>query len=460
MADPFLLAHHVAERVFNISGKLSPVSLKDQVIRGRLFVDRAFEEGLITSAPDQGLLILGGGACGVTAAIRAAELGVPTVLLERSPRLFGLQAGCTTRWLDPAQYDWPLDHWMAATFPWAGAPMPLSWSADWAHALARWWRLGLQAAVAYFGPTMLNVEFNASISTSAPFTYPMALPVINVNYTTSGGPQTKPFGAVLVTVGFGLENTTAPSSYRGFAFWESDPFSNPNWGVPAGTAPRILISGAGDGALQDFLRIMTGQKSAQDAFQKCGIPASIAANLKDIERRAASALHWGRHAQHDHSLHMELEQEHQTQAAATLIQPGVKAKLAALLKGRPTSLKLVYKCEHLTPFYGLNRFLTLLIAEHLKQTAGVSVLEPQTSVSSVTGTTHVCAANPTLCHGETHWIVLDAWADCRATTSSGSKATERHNVLIIRHGILPSAPAFHSLTPVAQARQVLPYYLV
>src|ERR1039457_695001 len=130
MADPFLLAHHVAPRVFNISGRLTPVSLKDQMIRGRLFVDRAYENGEISSARDRGLLVIGGGACGIPAAIRAAQYKVSATVVERSPRLFDLQAGCRTRWLDPAQYDWPLDHWTAGYFPWAGGTMPLYFPAD------------------------------------------------------------------------------------------------------------------------------------------------------------------------------------------------------------------------------------------------------------------------------------------------------------------------------------------
>jgi hypothetical protein len=95
--------------------------------------------------------------------------------------------------------------------------MPLYWTADWAHALRQWWRLNLRAAVAYFGPTMLNIELGASINRSTPFTYPVGLPVVDVNYTTNGGPQTESFGAVLVTVGFRVEDAKVGSSPTAFA---------------------------------------------------------------------------------------------------------------------------------------------------------------------------------------------------------------------------------------------------
>ncbi len=110
MADPFLLAHAIRPFFFEIGGRLSPVSIRDQMIRGRMLVDRAVEAGLInqTSRP---LLVIGAGAGGATAAIRAAQLGITTTLIEIAPTPFLRQAGCRSRRVDPTQYDWPVDHW-------------------------------------------------------------------------------------------------------------------------------------------------------------------------------------------------------------------------------------------------------------------------------------------------------------------------------------------------------------
>ena len=87
---------------------------------------------------------------------------------------------------------------------------------------------------------------------------------------------TTPYGLVISARGFGDERcflewpnpplTRNGHPFRGFEFWASDPFERPNLGVPnrAGDdpRPRVLISGGGDGAMQDFLRIMTRHKSA------------------------------------------------------------------------------------------------------------------------------------------------------------------------------------------------------
>lgn len=460
MADPFLLAHHVAPRVFNISGKLTPVSLKDQMIRGRLFVDRAYENGEISSAPDRGLLVIGGGACGITAAIQAAQYKVSATVVERSPRLFDLQAGCRTRWLDPAQYDWPLDHWTAGYFPWAGGTMPLYFPADWARSLAQLWWLHLPAAMAALGPT-LKIHVMAQLAAGAPFSHTPGAPFIKVRYLTPAGMQVGSFGAVLVTTGFGTENPKVGSAFRGFAFWETDPLAKRNWGVPLGTTARVLISGAGDGALQDFLRITTRLNSAKEVFNACGIPLTIATALKDIERRTACSYHWGEHAGHDHALHMELEHAHGVQVASALANPVVLAKLKTLLVSRPKDLKLVHVCEHLTPYYGLNRFLTLLIAKYIEDEDGVSVLQRQTSVTRVTPAgPHNCTSNPTNCHGELHDVNFSSWGFCGDKKPGAFVSGSQFNVVIIRHGISPTPPAFAALTPVAQPRQVLPYYLL
>ena len=71
MADPFLLAHQVGPRFFDLSGKLNPISIREQMIRARLLVERAKQANLI--GPNSDLLVIGSGACGATAALHAAS---------------------------------------------------------------------------------------------------------------------------------------------------------------------------------------------------------------------------------------------------------------------------------------------------------------------------------------------------------------------------------------------------
>src|SRR5271156_537238 len=148
MADPFLLAHQIAESVFDIGGKLYPVSIRDQMVRGQSIIDRAVAAGF--AATGRELLVIGAGAAGVIAALRAAAVGIRTHLIDGQPdppAPFARQRGCTSRWIDPHEYEWPADQWFQPSSPYDvpplhpfyGHPAPLDWSAQWADALAFGW---------------------------------------------------------------------------------------------------------------------------------------------------------------------------------------------------------------------------------------------------------------------------------------------------------------------------------
>ena len=95
MPDPLLLAHEVAPFFFELGGRLSPVSIRDQMVRAQLLVDRAVIAKLIS--PSRPLLVIGAGAAGVTATIQAVEVHkVPTILIDRGRIPFAVQLGCQT----------------------------------------------------------------------------------------------------------------------------------------------------------------------------------------------------------------------------------------------------------------------------------------------------------------------------------------------------------------------------
>ena len=128
--DPFLIHHLVGSFHINIGGRLAPLSIRDQITRGWLAVDRAIEQGLIHEKRE--LLVIGAGVGGVTAAMTAATAGIKVTLMDQAPRPFSRHAGCR-RWVDPTQYDWPVGHWLRASIPWPAVPPlpmpPLRWPA-------------------------------------------------------------------------------------------------------------------------------------------------------------------------------------------------------------------------------------------------------------------------------------------------------------------------------------------
>jgi Glucose inhibited division protein A len=141
----FLIAHQVYPHFFNLGGRLAPISIRDQLVRAQAIIEDAVAEGLIGQVPFRPLLVVGAGAAGAAAAVWAAQLGVPTTLIERGPNACTLQAGCTTRWIDPGQYDWPVNHWVNPVFPCAPVPAAMPWPANLSNILAAGWQGQLHA---------------------------------------------------------------------------------------------------------------------------------------------------------------------------------------------------------------------------------------------------------------------------------------------------------------------------
>jgi len=92
MGDPILDAHQVVPGFFVISGPLAPISIRDQMIRGQLLVERLLEKRTIVPTgnigPDSkfGVVIVGAGAAGVTAAITAANSLVSALVVDNAVR--------------------------------------------------------------------------------------------------------------------------------------------------------------------------------------------------------------------------------------------------------------------------------------------------------------------------------------------------------------------------------------
>ena len=64
---------------------------------------------------------------------------------------------------------------------------------------------------------------------------------------------------VIFAWGFGTEISQVENSpFVGYGFWQSDPFEDPTYDGRITRGDNIvLISGTGDGAVQDFLRVIT-----------------------------------------------------------------------------------------------------------------------------------------------------------------------------------------------------------
>jgi hypothetical protein len=460
-----LRAHEMMEYVYNVADVTYPVSIRDQMNRSRWIVEEAYNLGFfgpIRAEEYQRLLVCGAGAAGVTAALHALSLNIETVLIERSRAPFLRQRLCRSRWIDPVQYDWSANHWTWSAFPHAGPPMPLPWPADLSNRLAIGWHLLLNAALA----NPLLTFHRADYAVGSPIPITNAAGEVGVEVTFHSG-RKESFGMILWCIGFGDERRFAQPNYTGFAFWETDPFERPNWGVRSPPADlRALVSGGGDGALQDVIRLATRRKSAIDVWQAIeavgwSMPHEIRHKLFTAEDQAQRALLWCRPSSTNE--HKALQQLHDSYVQAVhdlttlhharnLLINAVERILAANLY----PILNVHSCTHFARCYGLNHFLVLLLAQvaKIRNLANGPRIRPQQGVATVSG--HGCAGNPWTCHGVNHTVHLQHRPQCFGAPG-GAAGHENAHVVVIRHGIAP-LPAFFSM-PMAFARQVMPYHL-
>jgi hypothetical protein len=443
--------------------------------RGYYAIREAIDAKFI--GPDKPLLIIGAGVAGLMAAMTAVEGDVPAYLVEQE-RILATQATCGSRFVCPTQYDWPADHWNVGSYPFEDVPMPFSWTRG---VVAHVVDLILRQKVDNF---LRNRLLNVFISRFTDYrTFPRPdgrhwiVPILDPP------PQDKDFpfffSMVLSCAGFGDENTTAkrvkicpkaddrapsslatdePTAYMGNKFWHADYYESesPLLGLQSGRTPNVLISGGGDGALQDFLRIVTREPPTRP--RAIGeFYSAVATNLKRATRTklesdflALETSHKQQNASANNRQDRCSINAHTYAATQRLIEelredhdawPKITKTLDRLVRDLQNDLKikLAYPCSHTSPYYPLNRFLVLLIVRYAEDKyPGDKLLYPNTMISNTAGVGHECGV-PTRCHDKDHEVLCTA-ANCldfdrECITHESRFPDGPYNVLIIRHGV-------------------------
>jgi hypothetical protein len=183
------------------------------------------------------------------------------------------------------------------------------------------------------------------------------------------------------------------------------------------------------------------------------------------QERAQRAYIWGMSDAHDHGPLCRLHRRHEEVVHAALNDPGMAADIEKGLKKViqiPGSIRLVHSCTHFTNCYGLNRFLTLLIAGYVEKTTGTAMLIPQRRIMALAGSNgHRCQGvadgGPGQCHGASHAVTLCEHPDCRSAAGPQAETLHGINVLVIRHGV--DQTPVQSRLSAPSSRQLLPYDL-
>ena len=348
--DQFLFAHKwTGLPLFDLASQFNTISIRDQMVRALLLADRLptwLETQLGLDYLRHPVLIVGGGACGMTIAVELAKQGLTVEVAERDGHLFNLQRGCRSRWLDPTQYDWPLDNWRVQKFPLdrAHRNAPFTWGPNTAVKIAQRWGVQLSRHLRHVPDLQARLTFRRPIEAGLNPRYLDQLRLLRVQFND---PQSghavgwSNYGAVVWAFGHGDERCALPNSpqFHGIPFWQTDDLELAHCGLAGGRAQEgtVLISGGGDGALQDFLRLITRQPSVRDIFdelqlQNVGIDVH---SILSAEQRAERALNWSTGAVYASPYMTELQECHEARCPGNPASPWLTSK-NRLVSGGPT----------------------------------------------------------------------------------------------------------------------------
>ncbi len=444
IVDHYLRAHAFEDELqFGLSLSGAPISIRDQQLRATELTDRLIDARRINRL--RPLLVVGAGVAGISAAIRALkESHCRVTIVDRKPRPFSLQANCSTRILHPTQYDWPLDHWNGGQFPWhprasASLRHPVARADD----LADMWSDTLQSAVTDYKGRVTQ-RFSQRVSNIV-----QEDDLINVDFFDRAGTKVgqDTFGAVAWCTGSPAERVSlARSRYRGFRFWEDDPLGDPDFSA-AVQDTGALISGSGDGALQDFLRVVTRTSIPKELYDGLRISDEFRHGFFSANDQAYRCLPW---CNTDKRIHAVFESLHSTY---TELVDSLWRKRGAFLGPRLETylrdplprVQLAYQHGHFTCYYGLNRFLVLLVAKFLHERYDKTVLFPGwrlTGIEPLAGD-HECR-NPMMCHGQKHRAAFERYQCCSTTNL---RPDDIHQCVVIRHGVKGRKKLRYSVLP-------------
>jgi hypothetical protein len=498
MSDQFLDAHKVCDGIYTMSGTLHPISVRDQILRAHQFMVRALKAGQLTPTlvpkkpllPENAqLIVIGAGAGGATAAIEAARNRVPTLLVDKKSIPFSVQADCQSRYLDPTQYDWPLHHWTHKGFQWDPGLVdsPLPWvQPDRAAFLAAIWKARLESLIQNQLRDYLDYRVDmlaAPVGGSVP-------PAVLLKWTTGAIQRITP-RLVLVFAGFGPEQCSLGNRHhhlepldhptQTMRFWDNDELSEPDFGIGK-SAPSILISGGGDGALQDFLRVVAKpafpsarhilEHILNRADQSAGAQLAAAVKvIQDAQDCAERKCQWSDDRIHDHAVleHLQVRFEGVIHGLLDLQNHSLNEALNEILRDSLPEVRLVYTCTHFGRCYALNRFLVLLLANYAQGREPAPKLMPKCRVwglSPADPTSHKCQGQPHECYRNAHRFEIRRTASCHddrpLSAVNPPNGAGTADIFLVRHGpnINQTNPNFQWMFRPPRGRQLLPYGFV
>jgi hypothetical protein len=408
-------------RVYFLAFRGPGNSIPDRIRRGYNLIASLAENNIVQAG--DWILIIGTGATGIAAASAARDHGIVSVVVDYR-ELFALQANCHTRWIHPYQYSWPDPGFGNVSWEWtpetSHQPL-LPWSAGRANKIALYWRNWFDNSL-YKGTPIIVQDDLEQIATVGSLPHPPDGEPDGLQDILDWLDQS-PFSDIktVVVSKSHKDEKVSLGEFRGFKFWEDDPFERDGFRLPAGVAPQVFISGGGNGGLQDYIRIVTGKQ-----------PIEVLARLRETyAQNQAPELDFI--AAFEKNMQSSCEQA-VCNAVALITEsrsaiPGNNDFIKFPFNDPKASLTLAHSGSNFHEAYPLNAWLVMVLSKFIENVYRRPTILLKTTTEGITVGVDSGGQGPWKYHGSDNVA--------HVLTEGQGPSRIPANIVILRHGVYP-----------------------
>ena len=360
--------YRAADGLFVLSLPTQPGSVRDSVWRAEQFV-KWFGPASEKPRP-QTILVFGMGPVGMAVTVGLLESGHTLVACSKPPEPDDDSSfrSCTTRKLCPTTYDFPMSWWTARCYPAQSRECVLEWKSDTPQNafafMTREFRRRVEHACGDSDRLKLyddHTLYDFGLAPPGPHRFRA---MIRGERTSDS--VVHDVDCVVECTGPQRHRTSLPSDPLGFvspAFWSNDQWLFERDVRRQPRPSSVAIIGAGDGGLQDFVRLLTGIDDPFDVLERLGLGSSCVPRLVELARKMWRDFEAGNQP----GLGADLDRELSGIAMKLLSGDGVTEKLEQLLRPdpeRPAVQVIGDKTDFGATYFG-NRLPAILLGELL-----------------------------------------------------------------------------------------------